>query len=101
MVSKYCFTGCKYSMKVIIVRPLYFHSYLNDNKDVPSAFVKDKVPFYSDDYEELLAHQQTIKSFWEAYSFISAIDEKTKRIKKNNDIRITFELQEIVSSKCN
>lgn len=88
-------------MKVIIMRPLYFYSCLDDDDCGPLTYVKDRMVFYSNDKEELSAHQQTIKSFWEAYSFIFAVNEKDKRIRKNNDIRIAFELQEIVSSKCN
>lgn len=57
-------------MKVIIMRPLYFHSYLDDDDYGPLTHVKDRMVFYSNDYEELLAHQQTIKSFWETCQFI-------------------------------
>lgn len=80
MVSNHRFAGCKYYMKVIIMRPLYFHSYLDDDDYGPLTYIKDKMVFYSNDYEELLAHQQTIKSFWETCQFILIAGEQKMHI---------------------
>ena len=99
MVSNHCFVGCRYYMKIIIMRPLYFHSYLDDDDYGPLTYVKDRLLFYSNDYEELLAHQQTIKSFWKTYQVIFAEDKNGAFSRKNNDIRIDFELGEIICPK--
>lgn len=89
-------------MKVIITRPLYFHSYLDDDDYGPLTYIKDRMVFYSNDYEELLAHQQTIKSFLETYQFILIAGEKDAHIRrKNSDIRIAFEFKRMVSSEDN
>ena len=99
MVSEHCFAGCRYYMKVIIMRPLYFHSYLDDDDYGPIIYVKDRMVSYSNDREELLAHQQTIKSFWKTYQTIFADDKKDAFSRKNSDIRINFELGEVILSK--
>lgn len=75
-------------MKVIILRPLYFHSYLDDDDYGPIAYVKDRMVFYSNDSDELLTHQQTIKSFWRTYQAIFTNDKKDAFSRKNGDIRI-------------
>lgn len=100
MVSNRCFAGCKYYMKVIILRPIYYHSYLDDDDYGPLTYVKDRMVFYSNDYEELLGHQQTIRSFWETYQTIFANDKGDASARKVNDVRIDFKLGEIVFQKC-
>lgn len=99
MVSQYRFAGCRYYMKVIILRPIYYHSYLDDDDYEPLTYVKDRLVFYSNDSDELLAHQQTIKSFWKTYQAIFAEDKNSAFSRKNNDIRIDFELGEIIFPK--